>query len=250
MRKLILTTVSLVALVATGVAVAHGIEGAKTATAVSGTFTAAAGTVKSTTCTTADGKTIVATRGTYTGTASGSADLTGAVTIAATSVVNTTDGVGTVSGRIKIANGTNAGFAAVYDHGSVAGLATGHSKSKPPAALLANVSATFSPTTGFTSGKIGGGTAAGSAVEIGRASCSSTSKTREHSDALGTISAISSSSVTVAGLTCATPADLTSEYKTGDTVRISCTFSGSTNTLAKISAFAGAKHNARSHAHR
>jgi hypothetical protein len=246
MRKLILTAVSLVALVATGVAVAHGIGGTKTATAVSGTFTAAAGTVKSTTCTTSDGKTIVATRGTYTGTATGSADLTGAATIDATSVVNTTDDVGTVSGRIKIGSGTKANFAAVYDHGSVAGLATGHSKA--PAALLANVSATFSPTTGFTNGKIGGGTAGGSAVEIGRSACASSSKTREHSEALGTISAISSSSITVAGLTCTTPADLTSKYKTGDSVRISCTFSGTANTLAKISAFAGAKHNARSHA--
>jgi len=247
MHKLILTAVTLVALVATGVAVAHGIEGAKTATAVSSTFTAAAGTVKSTTCTTSDGKTIVATRGTYMGPSSGSADLTGEITIQASSVVNTTDDVGTVTGRIGIADHhSKAGFAAVYDHGSLAGLATGHVKA--PAGLLANISATFSPTTGFTNGKIGGGTAGGSAVEIGRSACASSSKTREHSEALGTISAISSSSITVAGLTCTTPADLTSKYKTGDSVRISCTFSGTANTLAKISAFAGAKHNARSHA--
>lgn len=244
MRKLILTTVSLVALVATGVAVAHGIEGAKTATAVSGTFTAAAGNVKSTTCTTSDGKTIVATRGTYTGTASGSTDLTGNVTIDASSVVNTTDNVGTVEGRIRIGDGTRAAFSGVYDHGALAGLAVGHTKT--PAALLGNVSATFAPTTGFTSGKIGGGTAGGSAVEISRASCASSSTTKQRSEARGTISAISSSSITVAGLTCATPSDLTSQYKTGDAVRIDCTFSGTTNTLAKISAFPGAKHNARS----
>lgn len=244
MRKLILTAVSLVALVATGVAVAHGVEGTKTATAVSSTFTAAAGNVKSTTCTTSDGKTIVATRGTYMGPSSGSADLTGEITIRATSVVNTTDGVGTVTGQLRIADHSKAGFAAVYDHGSISGLATGHAK--VPAGLLANISATFSPTTGFTNGKIGGGSAGGSAVEIGRSACASTSTTHERSDALGSISAISASSITVAGLTCATPADLTSKYKTGDTVRISCTFAGTTNTLAKISAFAGAKHNARS----
>ncbi len=248
MRKLILTAVTLVALVATGVAVAHGIEGAKTATAVSGTFTAAAGTVKSTTCTTSDGKTIVTTRGTYTGSASGSADLTGAVTIDASSVINTTDNVGTVTGRIKIGDGTKGSLAGVYDHGTVTGLATG--RTKAPASLLANISATFSPTAGFTSGKIGGGTAGGSAVEIGRASCSSTSKTRERSDALGTISAISSSSITVAGLTCATPTDLTSKYKTGDAVRIGCTLSGTTNTLVKISGLVGPKRSANPKSHR
>jgi hypothetical protein len=243
MRKLIITAVMLVALVATGVAVAHGIEGAKTATAVSSTFTANATTVKSTTCTTSDGKTIVATRGTYMGPSSGSADLTGEITLQATSIVNATDDVGTVTGQLRIADHSKAGFAAVYDHGSLAGLATGHAK--VPAGLLANISATFSPTTGFTNGKIGG-TAGGSAVEIGRTACASTSKTHERSDALGSISAISTSSITVAGLTCATPADLTSKYKTGDTVRIACTFANGTNTLSKISAFAGAKHNARS----
>jgi hypothetical protein len=244
MRKLTLAVASLVALVAAGVAVAHGIEGARTATAVSSTFTAAAGNVQSNTCTTSDNKTIVSTRGTYTGTSNGSTDLTGAITIDAKSVINSTDDVGTVSGRVKIGDGTKANFSAVYDHGNLAGLAVGHTKA--PAALLANLSATFSTTSGFGSGKIGGGTGAGSAVEIGRASCASSSPTHERSSARGTISAISASSITVAGLTCTTPNDLTSQYKVNDTVSIDCSYANGTNTLTKISGLQhGAKHNVR-----
>ena len=130
MRKLTLAIVGLVALVATSVAVAHGIEGAKTAKTVAGTFSAAAGTVSSRTCTTTDNKTIVITDGKYTGTATGDADLTGAITLRARSVVNSTDKVGTVSGSFRIdATGkdTDGAFSAVYSNGAVSGLAAGRS---------------------------------------------------------------------------------------------------------------------------
>ena len=63
MRKLMLFSAGLVALLATSVAVAHGIEGAKTAKAVAGTFTAATSNVSTRTCTTSDGKAIVVTDG-------------------------------------------------------------------------------------------------------------------------------------------------------------------------------------------
>ncbi|HEY1538576.1 MAG TPA: hypothetical protein VGF63_04195 [Solirubrobacteraceae bacterium] len=240
MRKLILATAAVVALVVASVAVAHGIEGAKTAKSVAGTFSAAAGTVSSKTCTTTDGKTIVVTQGKYTGTASGDADLTGAVTIQARSVVNTTDKVGTVSGQLKVGNATRLAFSTVYDGGSVAGLATGRTASKN--ALLGNLSATFAPETGFTGGKIGG-TAGGSAVETGGTSCKANAGPgTERSSARGTISALSSTSITVAGVTCAIPSNLASDaakVKQGDTVEIQCAFSNGATTLVKIQAAKG-----------
>jgi len=237
MRKLTLAAALVVALVAASVAVAHGIEGAKTATAVSGTFSAAAGTVSSKTCTTADGKTVVVTNGTYTGTAAGGAGLAGAITLRARSVVNTSDDVGLVTGAYSIKGGAKGAFSSVYDHGSLAGLATGRVHG-PSAALLANVSATFGATTGFTNGKFGGGTSGGSAVEVTSSGCKKAATTHEHSDARGTITSLSSTSVTVAGLTCAIPSDQSShvnaKFKTGDSVEITCAYANGATTLTKI----------------
>ena len=108
MRKLTFIVAALVALTATSYAVAHGIEGAKNAKAVAATFTATAGSTTSRTCTTTDNKTIVVTDAKYTGAATGDADLTGPITLRARSVVNTTDGVGTVNGSLAIdATGKN-----------------------------------------------------------------------------------------------------------------------------------------------
>ncbi len=244
MRKVLLAIVGLVALVASSVAVAHGIGGARTASAVAGTFSASAGNVSTKSCTTTDGKSITITNGTYTGTATGDATLTGAVTIRTQSVINTTDDVGTVGGQLKIdvsgGSNTNAVFSAVYDHGSIAGLATGRGHQT---ALVGNLSATFSPTTGFTSGKIGGGTAGGSAVEFGSSSCKPSGPTTERSQARGTISALSTTSITVAGLTCAIPSDQASDinakYKVGDAAKIECTFAGGQNTLTEINGKGG-----------
>jgi hypothetical protein len=221
MRKVTLAIAAFVALAATSVAVAHGIEGAKSAKSVAGTFSAAAGTVSSKTCTTTDGKTIVVTQGKYTGTASGDADLTGAVTIEARSTVNTTDNIGTVSGALSV----------------------GDTRATSKSALLVNLSATFAPATGFTGGKIGGGTSGGSAVEIGGTSCKASGDGgSERSSARGTISALSSTSITVAGVTCAIPSNLSSDVgkvKQGDTVEIECSFSSGATTLVKIQAAKG-----------
>ena len=63
MRKMTYLAALLVALVATGYAVADGIEGANSASAVAGTFTATGSSTSSRTCTTTDGKTIVVTNG-------------------------------------------------------------------------------------------------------------------------------------------------------------------------------------------
>ena len=240
MRKLTYIAALLVALVATGYAVADGIGGAKTATAVAGTFAATGTSTSSRTCTTTDGKTLVVTDGKYTGTASGSPDLTGAVTLRAHSVINTTDSVGVVSGSLRIdqsGRDTEADYSAVYDNGAIAGLASGRGHG-PSARLLANVSATFSAASGFTGGKLGGGTTGGSAVELGATSCKPSRPTKEKSEAHGTISALSASSITVAGLTCAIPAekssDVNAKFKTGDTAQIRCSLVDTVNTLTDI----------------
>ncbi|HEY1514186.1 MAG TPA: hypothetical protein VGF66_10570 [Gaiellaceae bacterium] len=240
MRKVILTMAGLAALVTTSVAVAHGIEGAKTAKAVAATFSASAGTTTSRTCTTTDGKTITVTDGKYTGTAAGDPDLAGAITLRVRSVVNTTDKVGTVNGAFRVdvsGRDTTGAFASVYDNGAIAGLTTGRAHS-PGAKIVGNVSATFEPSTGFTDGKIGGGTAGGSAVELGTGSCKPAQTQQEHSTARGAIAALSTASITVAGLTCNLPSskstDINAKFKTGDNVEIRCDFANGQNTLTRI----------------
>jgi hypothetical protein len=241
MRKLTYTAVALVALVVTSYAVADGIEGAKSATRVAGTFNAAAGSTSTRTCTTTDGKTIVVTDGKYTGAATGDADLTGAITLRARSVVNTTDNVGVVNGNfsIDVASGrkTQASYSAVYDGTTIAGLAVGKAH-QPNARLVANLSATFAAATGFTNGKLGGGTAGGAAVELGAGSCKPSHTTPEKSEARGTISTLTTDSITVAGLTCAVPAvqsaAVNAKFKQGDVAEIKCALVSGTNTLTRI----------------
>jgi hypothetical protein len=242
MRRLTFAAVVLVALVAAGYAVAHGIEGAKTSRAVAGGFNAAAANVSTRTCTTSDNKTIVITDGKYTGAATGDADLTGTITVRARSVVNTTDKIGTVQGafRIDVANGkdTQAAFSAVYDNGNIAGLAAGRAHA-PNARLIANLSSAFDPAKGFTGAKLGGGTSGGSAVEVSAGSCKPQGKpTAERSSAKGTISQLTASTITVAGLTCTIPADksadVTARFKQNDVVEIRCALVGGTNTLTRI----------------
>jgi hypothetical protein len=231
----------LAALVTTSVAVAHGIEGAKTAKAVAATFSASAGTTTSRTCTTTDGKTITVTDGKYTGTSAGDTDLAGAITLRVRSVINTTDKVGTVNGAFRIelsGRDTVGAFSTVYDNGAIAGLTTARAHD-PGAKIVGNLSATFDPASGFASGsKIGGGTSGGSAVELGRGSCKPTQTHPELVAARGAISALSTASITVAGLTCNLPsnksADINAKFKTGDNVEIRCEFASSANTLTRI----------------
>jgi hypothetical protein len=240
MRKLILTMAGLAALATTSVAVAHGIEGAKTAKAVAATFSASAGTTSSRTCTTTDGKTITITVGRYTGAALGDTDLAGPITLRVRSVVDTTAKIGIVRGVFRIDVGgrdTIGAFAGVYDNGAIAGLATARAHN-PGAKIVGNLSATFDPASEFRDGKIGGATTGGSAVEIGPGSCKPARTHPEHSAARGDISALSAASVTVAGLTCLLPSDkaaaINAKFKTGDRVEIRCAFANGQNTLTRI----------------
>jgi hypothetical protein len=236
MKRLTIAAIVIAALASAGVAVAHGIEGGtQAATPVNASFTATSVKGGDThTCTTAAGKTIASTKATYTGTASGSPDLTGTATIEARSVLDTTDGVGVVSGTLRIGK-TQSHFNAVYDGGTIAGLATGHGAT-PHQQLLANVSATFSATGGFTNGRIGG-TSGGSAVELAPG-CEASESKHDTVRAEGTITAVTAASITVHGLTCAVPTSLAitvaTSYPGGTRVEIRCSNVGGTKTLVSI----------------
>lgn len=238
-RTLALAAIVVAALTASSIAVARGLDDTKNARAVTGTFTATtASHIDSKTCTTPDNKTLVVTNGTYTGTASGDPDLTGNATLRAHSVINTTDGVGVVNGTLRIdvaGRDTQAQFDTVYSGGSIAGLADGHAHS-PAARLVANMSAGFSSTGGFTNGKLGG-SSGGAAVELAPGSCRPMKAVKEHSQARGTVGPVSSTSITVAGLTCAVPPNLQSKvagFTTGSRAEIACQLVNGVNTLTRI----------------
>ena len=68
--------------------------------------------------------------------------------------------------------------------------------------------------------------------------CKPSHTVNEHSEAHGTISALSATSITVAGLTCAIPsdksADVNSKFKQGDVAQIRCALVSNVNTLTNI----------------
>ena len=175
MRRLTFMAVGLLVLATAGLAVGKGLEGTKSIKSVTGTFAATTVelTGKTKTCTTSDGKTLVTTKARYSGTATGDADLAGAITLDARSVVNMTENVGVVEGklRVDVASGgdTVARFSAVLANGKLVGFATGHAQD-PHAKLFANLSSGFIAATGFTGGKIGAADG-GSAVEVGAGKC-------------------------------------------------------------------------------
>ena len=239
MRKLTLASLVLVALVAASVAVAHGGGGTRSSKAVTGTFAATTVTKNTTrTCTASDGKAISITEAAYTGTAtSTTADLNGAATVRLHALINTTDDVGAVSGEIKIDTAADKNtvthFDAVYDHGKIAGLAAGRASTES-VGLLANLSAGFTPTGGLTDGKFGG-TAGGSAAEFGPGKCEAAKPQR--SLAVGAVTAVSATSITVAGLTCAVPASLASkvaDVKVNDQAAIRCEVQNGAATLVEV----------------
>ncbi len=239
MRRVTFMAVGLVTLALAGLSVAAGLDVAQSAKSVAGTFTATTASATTRTCKAADGKTIAVTNAKYSGTAAGDADLAGPIRIAARSVINTTDDIGAVDGKLRIdvvsGGDTVAHFSAVYDHGKLAGIAIGHVQ-EPHAKLLANLSAGFG-SGGFTGGKIGN-SAGGSAVELGPGRCEPSQAQAEKSEATGTVSALSQTSITVAGLTCTLPVSLAakvnSTVKIGDRVRIRCSLVNGQNTLVKI----------------
>lgn len=156
------------ALTAAGVALAAVSSGAHTASA-----TFAATTVsksKLVTCSVNGGDTFASTLATYTGTASSSdARLDGALTIRAQSVVDTSTGLGRVTGAFKIVNASGdvakGSVDAAVDNGQASGLATAQ-LTDPAGRLVATLSAPFDPGTGFGSGSLGTGSVNGDGVVL------------------------------------------------------------------------------------
>lgn len=240
MRKLVFSTTAVAAFVVAGIAIAHGVD-TKSIKPVSATFTATgASNVRTSTCTAPDGS-YTTTRATYTGTAMGDPTLSGPIWISAESVVNTTTGVGIVSGRFEIdtaGRNTEGRLDAVVSAGGIAGLAAGHTQD-PHTSLLANVSASFTAAGGFTNGKLGGNTGPGGAVEISPPGCRPTPAPKpEKIEVRGNVTAVSATSISAAGVTCAVPASLQAKVAglaVGSRVEMRCVVAGGATTLDRIS---------------
>jgi len=241
MRRLTWIVAAALALLGAGIAVAH--EGhTNSITPVSAAFTATtASNVRTETCTGTAG-TFTTTRGRWTGSVSGDTtnNLNGNATIDAQIVVGPT-GDGTVEGRLHIdgTNHTGAGFDAVIDKsGNFAGLAEGHGSASTWNRLLGNISGNWTSTGGFTGGKIGGATSGGNAVLLGRGGCEPQKPPKPETIAAKGALTIGTGTVSVAGVTCTVPANLTAnvaKFKANDRVEIQCTSAGGTNTLTRIS---------------
>ena len=146
-----------------GFAFAHG-GGPSSLQAASATFhaTTVSG-LKTATCTGADGYT--RTSATYKGTATSTdARLNGPLTVRATTLYNADSKLGVVVGGFRVGK-TRGVFQAVDSDGSLAGFANGMTR-KPRSGLLANLSATFAPSTGFDDGSLGDGSAPDTAVFV------------------------------------------------------------------------------------
>jgi hypothetical protein len=241
-RRLIYAVASAAALAVAGLAVANS-GSPQAIKTVSGTFTATSvSNSKTQTCTNADG-TFTFTNARYAGMATSSEPgLNGPIALQVRSAINTTKNVGTVDGTLRIdpASGrrTEAHFSAVFVGGQLSGLAAGHAQD-PYSRLLANLSAGFSPTGGFSNGHLGG-TSGGGAVETQPGRCRTPKPVKERSEARGTISALSATSITVGGLTCTVPADARlaaqlAKVKLGGQARIHCMLVNGQNTLTSIS---------------
>lgn len=241
MQRLLVIIAAGSALAAAGVAVAKGLE-VQAVKQVGSTFTATTVRSSSTsTCTNADG-TFVVTRAEYRGTAlSSEPSLSGSLRLNVTSLINTTKNLGVVSGRLRIdtasSRDTTAGLQAVYASGQIHGLVSGRAKD-PSAGLLGDLSSGFSATGGFTNGKLGGTDGGGAAVLIQRGDCRRAPTIgTQRVQAKGAVTAVSPTSITVAGVTCAVPAALAGKLtgvKTGDVVEIRCELVNSALTLTKV----------------
>jgi hypothetical protein len=240
MRRLFFITAAGLALLGAGAAVAHEGHG-NTVSALSATFTAtSAANVRTQSCTGSDNVTYTTTTGRWSGSATGDPTLTGNATLDARLLVDSA-GDGTVSGRLRIdgANHTSASFEGVVSGGShIAGLAEGRG-SAPWNRLIANLSADWSSTGGFTNGKLGGGTVGGNAVAVGSGGCrpGTAPKPKHEQIELEGAVTIGSGTVTVAGVTCTVPSTLlpaVQKLQNGDRVEARCTTAAGTNTLVRI----------------
>jgi hypothetical protein len=259
MRKTILIMVAAaVALVAAAVAyAAYTASGVSAATA---TFSTDKVAVRTASCTGADGKAFTVTNGHYTGVASfvapaAAAELNGPLSIDARTVYSTTDGLGYVTGLFHVRNERptrlNGHFTATLKGTQLVGFLDASSRGHH-ARVLGNLSATFTPTTGFTTGLIGSTSSTSVLAVIAGPTCPKprpepkpTPAPKRPVHVEGTISAISGdavgSTVTVtsrgpSAATCTRDATspATTGFKVGDRVEMGCAYIGTTWTLREL----------------
>lgn len=226
-RSLSLGLIAAVALVGAGLAVAAMRD--KGTTAVTFTFAGTSGdSVRTRTCTGVDG-TYVLTRALYTGTATGLYNGASA-RLRLESTVNTTEGIGVANGSLHVRSDDSlqakAHLTGVIKGATLTGVLVGRDvRGSDRGRLIANFSATLA--TGSIALSTGAGSADNDAVLFGGSGCG------RHSvltGALGTVSAISSTSITVAtsggnvtcSLTTEQAARVDDRIEVGDRVSIRC----------------------------
>lgn len=246
MKRSILLTTALAALVATGAAVANLKTG--DVTKVSATLSATTAVNVQTRTLSCGDETVEVTSGRYTGTATSTTpDLNGPVELRVKSVYNTASKLGWVEGHLKIRgadNPSNASFSAINSDGKLDGWLRGNAGHRD-GGIFGSVSGSFSKTGGLSDGALGSGTGANAAVIAKAASCKAQAKTRPsvHLLVRGQVEAVSSSSISVkprdgsATQTCAVKsADQVARIEVGAQVEMSCVQVAGAWTLAKVRA--------------
>ena len=244
MKRFVLLTAALAALVATGAAVAH-LKSADVA-ATSATLTATTPSNVQTRTYTCDGQTFEVTTGRWSGTATSTTpDLNGAAVVHAKSVYNVTKKLGWVDGSVKISGAddrAHLGFTAVNTDGKLDGWVRGHA-GRGDGVVFGSLTATFSKAGGLTGGAIGSGTGTNAALIAKTIRCNSqqTPKPSVHLFVRGQVEAVSATSITVkpkdgtASQTCTVKDDDDVErVKTGDQVEMTCSQVAGAWVLAKV----------------
>jgi hypothetical protein len=200
MKRFVLLTAALGALVATGAAVAH--LKSTDVNATSATLTATTPSNVQTRTYTCDGQTGEVTTGRWSGTAtSTTADLNGAAVLNARSVYNATKKLGWIDGSVKITGAddrTHLGFTAINSDGKLDGWVRGHA-GRGDGSVFGSLTASFSKTGGLTGGAIGSGTGTNMAVIAKGVRCKSdkTPKPSVHLFVRGQVETVSATSITV-----------------------------------------------------
>ena len=244
MKRLVVITAALGALVATGVAVAN--LKASDVAAVSATLTATTPSNVQTRTYTCDGQTFEVTTGRWSGAATSTTpDLNGAAVLHLKSVYNATKKLGWVDGRLSIAAAdgrTHAGVSGVNTDGKLDAWVRGHA-GRGDGILFGSLSGSFSKTGGLTGGAIGSGTGANAAVIAKGMRCTSarTPKPSVHLSVRGQVEAVSSTSITVkpkdgtASQTCTVKDDDdVDRVKVGDQVELTCSQIAGAWVLTKV----------------
>ena len=244
MKRLILITAALSALVAAGAAVAHLKAG--DVSQVSATLSVPTAANVQTRTLTCDGQTIEITTGHYTGTAtSTTTDLNGSVDLFVKSTYNATKKLGWVNGWLKLRASdrrTRASFTAINVDGKLDGWLRG-SASHRGGLLFGSLSGSFSKTGGLTDGALGTGTGTNAAVVVKRVGCSSDKPTRPSVFLFvrGAVDSVSATAITVkpkdgsANQTCTVKnADQVKGIDANDQVEMTCVQIAGAWTLAKV----------------